>query len=183
MEPRGFSRVAAAFSSYDGDLSLPLGLRGKAGGGARVTAGPKRPHRGVTNSKCPVFPGSQFAALRNKGLDATTPMLPLIPKSDRGGAQHGGQRGGVAPKGLKTHRDHCFSWTQAPHQGQWQRQTILTESVGVGPRDQRALPLVSRTHTASQYLSTYETAWKPEDSMQADALPSEPPRKPHNIEF
>ena len=26
MEPRGFSRVAAAFSSYDGDLSLPLGL-------------------------------------------------------------------------------------------------------------------------------------------------------------
>ena len=24
--PRGFSRVAAAFSSYDGDLSLPLGL-------------------------------------------------------------------------------------------------------------------------------------------------------------
>ena len=26
VEPRGFSRVAAAFSSYDGDLSLPLGL-------------------------------------------------------------------------------------------------------------------------------------------------------------
>ena len=25
-EPRGFSRVAAGFSSYDGDLSLPLGL-------------------------------------------------------------------------------------------------------------------------------------------------------------
>ena len=25
-EPRGFSRVVAAFSSYDGDLSLPLGL-------------------------------------------------------------------------------------------------------------------------------------------------------------
>ena len=25
-EPRGFSRVAAAFSSYDGDLRLPLGL-------------------------------------------------------------------------------------------------------------------------------------------------------------
>ena len=25
-EPRAFSRVAAAFSSYDGDLSLPLGL-------------------------------------------------------------------------------------------------------------------------------------------------------------
>ena len=56
-EPRGFSRVAAGFSSYDGDLSLPLGLalgpnlplglRGKAGGGARVTAGPKRPHLSV----------------------------------------------------------------------------------------------------------------------------------------
>ena len=26
LRPRGFSRVAAAFSSYDGDLSLPLGL-------------------------------------------------------------------------------------------------------------------------------------------------------------
>ena len=56
-EPRGFSRVAAGFSSYDGDLSLPLGLalgqpspwvgpgkpnlplglRGKAGGGHSCT--------------------------------------------------------------------------------------------------------------------------------------------------
>ena len=26
LEPCGFSRVAAGFSSYDGDLSLPLGL-------------------------------------------------------------------------------------------------------------------------------------------------------------
>ena len=26
LEPRVFSRVAAGFSSYDGDLSLPLGL-------------------------------------------------------------------------------------------------------------------------------------------------------------
>ena len=26
MEPRGFSIVAAGFSGYDGDLSLPLGL-------------------------------------------------------------------------------------------------------------------------------------------------------------
>ena len=26
LEPRGFPRVAEAFSSYDGDLSLPLGL-------------------------------------------------------------------------------------------------------------------------------------------------------------
>ena len=53
-----FSRVAAGFSSYDGDLMLPLGLalgspifpsgcEGKAGGCARVTAGPKRPHLGV----------------------------------------------------------------------------------------------------------------------------------------
>ena len=25
-EPRGFTRVAAGFSSYDGDLRLPLGL-------------------------------------------------------------------------------------------------------------------------------------------------------------
>ena len=56
-EPRGFSPVAAGFSSYDGHLSLPLGwpweaqsslgLRGKAGGCAQVTAGPKRPHLGV----------------------------------------------------------------------------------------------------------------------------------------
>ena len=112
-----------------------------------------------------MFPGSQFAALRNKGLDATTPMLPLLFQSLTGVRHSMGARGEVwPPKGLKTHRDHCFSWAQAPHQGQWQRQTIWTESVGVGPRDLRALPLVSRTHTASQYLSTYETAWKPEDS-------------------
>ena len=26
LEPRGFSRVAARFSSYDGDLRLPFGL-------------------------------------------------------------------------------------------------------------------------------------------------------------
>lgn len=38
------------------------------------------------------------------------------------------------------------------------------QRLGVGSRGQRALPLVSRTHTASQHLSTYETAWKPEDS-------------------
>ena len=31
-----------------GKPNLPLGLRGKAGGCARVTAGPKRPHLGVT---------------------------------------------------------------------------------------------------------------------------------------
>ena len=30
-----------------GKHNLPLGLRGKAGGCARVTAGPKRPHLGV----------------------------------------------------------------------------------------------------------------------------------------
>ena len=30
-----------------GKPNLPLGLRGKAGGRARVTAGPKRPHLGV----------------------------------------------------------------------------------------------------------------------------------------
>ena len=34
-----------------GKPNLPLGLRGKAGGCARVTAGPKRPHLGV----CPHF--------------------------------------------------------------------------------------------------------------------------------
>ena len=48
-------KVAVGFSSYDGDLrlplvlapgkpNLPLDLRGEAGGCARVTAGPKRPH-------------------------------------------------------------------------------------------------------------------------------------------
>ena len=33
--------------SGPGKPNLPLGLRGKAGGGARVTAGPKRPHLSV----------------------------------------------------------------------------------------------------------------------------------------
>ena len=33
--------------------NLPLGLRGKAGGGARVTAGPKRPHLRVQHTMPP----------------------------------------------------------------------------------------------------------------------------------
>ena len=40
-----------------GKPNLPLGLRGKAGGCARVTAGPKRPHLGAQAWK----PGSQHA--------------------------------------------------------------------------------------------------------------------------
>ena len=58
LKPRGFSRVAAGFSSFDEDFRLPLGLavgspishsssEGNLGGSARVTAGPKRPHQGV----------------------------------------------------------------------------------------------------------------------------------------
>ena len=39
-EPRGFSRVGAAFSSYDGDLSLPLGLALAGGFGSLHTPGP-----------------------------------------------------------------------------------------------------------------------------------------------
>ena len=78
--PRGFSRVAAAFSSYDGDLSLPLGLalgspifpsgglRGKAGGGARVTAGPKRPHLSVCPG--PNFPLHAQGAPRDPRRDS-----------------------------------------------------------------------------------------------------------------
>ena len=34
-------------AELSGKPNLPLGLRGKAGGGARVTAGPKRPHLSV----------------------------------------------------------------------------------------------------------------------------------------
>ena len=34
-----------------GKPNLPLGLRGKAGGGARITAGPKRPHLSVCPPK------------------------------------------------------------------------------------------------------------------------------------
>ena len=37
----------ASLAQRPGKPNLPLGLRGKAGGGARVTAGPKRPHLSV----------------------------------------------------------------------------------------------------------------------------------------
>ena len=43
-----------------GKPNLPLGLRGKAGGGARVTAGPKRPHLSV----CPGQSSLSAGALR-----------------------------------------------------------------------------------------------------------------------
>ena len=55
--------------------NLPLGLRGKAGGGARVTARPKRPHLGV----CP-GPNSSLmgegAALAGGSMDRI-PALPV----------------------------------------------------------------------------------------------------------
>ena len=44
-ESRGFSQGAAG---WPGKPNLPFELRGKAGGCARVTAGPKRPHLGVS---------------------------------------------------------------------------------------------------------------------------------------
>ena len=58
--PRGFSRVAAVFSSFAGNsasfcvgpgkCNLPFKMRGRAGGCAQVTAGQNRPHLGL-------FPG------------------------------------------------------------------------------------------------------------------------------
>ena len=39
-----------------GKPNLPLGLRGKAGGGARVTAGPKRPHLSCLKGVQPPLP-------------------------------------------------------------------------------------------------------------------------------
>ena len=57
LEPRRFSRVASGFSKTtgisglswvgSGKPNLQFELRWKAGGSARVTTGPKRPHRGV----------------------------------------------------------------------------------------------------------------------------------------
>ena len=47
----GFFTTSATWEALDKSFNLwpnlPLGLRGKAGGGARVTAGPKRPHLSV----------------------------------------------------------------------------------------------------------------------------------------
>ena len=44
---QGASRVAPGKSGLHVRGEGALGLRGKAGGGARVTAGPKRPHLSV----------------------------------------------------------------------------------------------------------------------------------------
>ena len=67
-----------------GKPNLPLGLRGKAGGCARVTAGPKRPHlgvfiliksfRAVSHSFCHSVSGSSSGEKRlNRDL-----VLPLL---------------------------------------------------------------------------------------------------------
>ena len=45
--PPGFLSPPQKWEVGPGKPNLPLGLRGKAGGCARVTAGPKRPHLGV----------------------------------------------------------------------------------------------------------------------------------------
>ena len=52
--------------------NLPLGLRGKAGGGARVTAGPKRPHLSVC-------PGPNFRERHLPALPALPLLQPAVP--------------------------------------------------------------------------------------------------------
>ena len=52
-----------------GKPNLPLGLRGKAGGGARVTAGPKRPHLSVC-------PGPNFPLQGRQGSRGCIPGSP-----------------------------------------------------------------------------------------------------------
>ena len=52
-----------------GKPNLPLGLRGKAGGGARVTAGPKRPHLSVC-------PGPNFPLQGRQGISGLHSRLP-----------------------------------------------------------------------------------------------------------
>ena len=47
-----------------GKPNLPLGLRGKAGGGARVTAGPKRPHLSVCSG---IEPSWRYGPARDMG--------------------------------------------------------------------------------------------------------------------
>ena len=79
-EPRGFSRVAAGFSSYGGDFhassfvgpgkpNRPFDWRGKAGGCARVTVGPKRPLLGVC-------PGPNSPLTGRQGSRGCTPESP-----------------------------------------------------------------------------------------------------------
>ena len=59
--------VTAAMKLKDTcSLEDPLGLRGKAGGGARVTAGPKRPHLSVC-------PGPNFPLQGRQGSRGCIP--------------------------------------------------------------------------------------------------------------
>ena len=59
-----------------GKSNLPLGLRGKAGGGARVTAGPKRPHLSVRENH--VVPTAwQDEALARDGVSREVPCSVL----------------------------------------------------------------------------------------------------------
>ena len=57
--------------------NLPLGLRGKAGGGARVTAGPRRPHLGL----CPYkkHPGTSLVVQWRRLCAPNTGVLGSIP--------------------------------------------------------------------------------------------------------
>ena len=75
------------YSPWAGKPNLPLGLRGKAGGCARVTAGPKRPHLGV----CPV------------------PNIPLQGRQGSRGCIPGspGESGLVCPALLAAHIPPC----------------------------------------------------------------------------
>ena len=56
-----------------GKPNLPLGLRGKAGGGARVTAGPKP---SCDPQKSPDTPGSPEGNTEGPGTASSEPLLP-----------------------------------------------------------------------------------------------------------
>lgn len=69
----------------------------------------------------------------------------------------------MAPQRTEDPQGSLFFMDTGPTPGSVAKTDHMDRVCGSGPRDLRALPLVSRTHTASQYLSTYETAWEPED--------------------
>ena len=121
-----------------GKPNLPLGLRGKAGGGARVTAGPKRPHLSVC-------PGPNFPLQGRQGSRGCIPGSPgesgLVSRGSQGDSKNRWKR---TFKGRKINSAINVIWNQS--------KKIYLEETTSPNRGNADIPLANERMFCIQFL-------------------------------